>query len=1192
MAKLRVTNMFTNPGTPWTGGRIFVEVAPGWTDGINRFPGLIEGVYNPGTNEWNDLAGGPLYLPGADIGSSVEPPNVEISGYLETTISSVVRRVDFGQEGTPWRIQISASSAGVWDFNTNGVPPVIVTTPGLPAAQVTMADLRAEIAAQKNQVNGLAGLGNDGKVLPSQLPAPTPNVNTGTITGAISIPASNATAVPVVVNPESYPVAIGTSATVSVKDVSVKLEHLALNSWQLTRITTAGAATPVEAGTSFFPGVNDGGLTPRVTDLEKTRDKIVYPLKPASRLNAMLKRNMRAMGEFNVPQWLKGSSVAFVGTPKTEAVFSQAALDSFGDYNTVRFTAQIGSSAFSALSATITKAELNAAGILENDTIGSATAFSLRVAILKSSLVNLNSADIIAGNTAGSVQVWVSGRYGPNASNVYFALATELAWFNAGTTPVFNGVNNTTFNNAGTRTDDGTFVILTKNGMKLPATQGGQPLTALKIHVIPRPTAFGSPFSLEVCGVAVVAGVTIGTYTAYQNSDDAVLPLVVAADLDPALAAGLTSNAYTVNAATSDTLRVFGNSRNSGGWQMVNKAPVVLLGALGPYRVKNFSYSGENARDIAARIRANAAPFGTLGVQNSKTSIGLIMEFTNSDSMSQSDRTRYLSDMAGLVVQIKQLRALPVIATELGNTRSGNGSAAKELKVLANRLNVPFVNLVDDATKFFDGFQGYMGGVHEGTRTVWWMVDPLKRWMDTLERPEKSLKIFTKNPNFTMGSTADLLYEHGNYAARAQRFTEAPVGHYGLQAGAKEQGFDALNTIGTLATDKINDLYDELELGNPITFTADYVWLEVILPHSENSVLNLKLSDPTIVVSVRDFLSGAYETNTRYIGFKTTDDLSTLAINAVYTSSDNGVGAIPGNLTVAYIPTGPASGYVHMTPATASTTQNRSAGTLTKVSGSGPATINYSAAEQTGTQSWYDQAGKPEGNLIALTGSAGVWALDPKKHVAYDEVHILLFKSGGMTLSNISIEGIGSGGKIRTRKPALARPTGAELFAEPFMGDTTQLATWTKSSGAVVVAQPEELSATPPSTAALPTGAIGITRIPADEWIEKTINFVAADYVRTLQVDFWSRRYIPAWGGGAIAGSAIRRDTWDTSDVEIIVFRAGALQPASVKTYVSPAFGRRIAEFDIPTGDTQAIVRFRAVDKTLEGAKASAKLLA
>lgn len=144
MTKLAVTNMFNNPGVAWGGGRIAFKFDPAWTDGINRFTGLIEGIYSPGTNSWKDLGGGTLYVPGADIGLSVDPPNVEISGYL-MTVTGV--QVDFGNT-TVWRTRIVASAAGVWDFNTNGIPPVIVTSPGLPAVQVTMADVLTTIATQ------------------------------------------------------------------------------------------------------------------------------------------------------------------------------------------------------------------------------------------------------------------------------------------------------------------------------------------------------------------------------------------------------------------------------------------------------------------------------------------------------------------------------------------------------------------------------------------------------------------------------------------------------------------------------------------------------------------------------------------------------------------------------------------------------------------------------------------------------------------------------------------------------------------------------------------------------------------------------------------------------------------------------------------------------------------------------------
>ncbi len=147
MAMLQVVGMFRPPSASvgWASGKISFLVSEAWSDGVNRIAGRIDGVYNAIANEWRGLNGVDLlYVPGADVGSSAEPPFVTVTYELTDTAGKKYSHLDLG---APWIFQIKATAAGAWNFYSPHTPLVVVSNPApLPPTALTSADIGVTVA--------------------------------------------------------------------------------------------------------------------------------------------------------------------------------------------------------------------------------------------------------------------------------------------------------------------------------------------------------------------------------------------------------------------------------------------------------------------------------------------------------------------------------------------------------------------------------------------------------------------------------------------------------------------------------------------------------------------------------------------------------------------------------------------------------------------------------------------------------------------------------------------------------------------------------------------------------------------------------------------------------------------------------------------------------------------------------------
>lgn len=158
MGWLRVVGMVPpEPSTYWSEGTF--EAWPAdrskmdWADGARRAAFPITGTLaGGGTRFGSTREAGDVYVPGANIGDSIDPPVLEIIVRLRDGIMGEWK--EFRGVG-----KVVATAPGEWNINAPlGGVMTYVNTPGVPAGALTQADLGGSVARVEDLNNALGRL--------------------------------------------------------------------------------------------------------------------------------------------------------------------------------------------------------------------------------------------------------------------------------------------------------------------------------------------------------------------------------------------------------------------------------------------------------------------------------------------------------------------------------------------------------------------------------------------------------------------------------------------------------------------------------------------------------------------------------------------------------------------------------------------------------------------------------------------------------------------------------------------------------------------------------------------------------------------------------------------------------------------------------------------------------------------------
>jgi|GEM_PF-6169075 len=192
---------------------------------------------------------------------------------------------------------------------------------------------------------------------------------------------------------------------------------------------------------------------------------------------------------------------------------------------------------------------------------------------------------------------------------------------------------------------------------------------------------------------------------------------------------------------------------------------------------------------------------------------------------------------------------------------------------------------------------------------------------------------------------------------------------------------------------------------------------------------------------------------------------------------------------------------------------------------------------------------------VQLSGSKGVFTVpDNAQLTDYDRASFLLQKTAGVSLSNIYLSWAGGTTKpVQHPAPAPA-PKGSELLAQPLVGNTSQLSSWTVTGGISAQASPDNI---------LPTSTTGLVEVTPTAAISQTFTAPISDDPAEVVIRVWARNWKPFYS--QLASFSTSPITYETSDI------------GNLQVTLSGATGLSLSQYSDVVGLHWTEVEFRGV---------------
>jgi hypothetical protein len=950
----------------------------------------------------------------------------------------------------------------------------------------------------------------------------------------------------------------------------------------LARLAPGATGVNVPAGAELFIDSLDPTRNNRLALLERVADAR-DPLRPATWGNLVRDRVAVEAGVFSSNRFVLGTAAAPNTTHKTFREWNPAAEAKFNEPYAVRVEGQASSAAVFApqVAVTILASELPLLGIVPDDV--NPPTVSARIAISKI-MTNLDPLKIQNNAGAlGSSQIWIEARYGLNTeSTPNYSTVKSVYWVNGSAGALSAGAAYPGFNSTAVYNDDGDFIIYRRTGMKIRATLGGEPLSSIKIHVIPKPTLDTTLAAYSISGLALIAGSNIDQYAEYVNSEDFALH-VSESNLSDALLAqvrasrdGIVLEELTVRSVPS--VIVDGDSIYSGGHTLQFMNSVHLAAVYSQWLLRNQSVSGESIEGLRDRFERNLTALSNAGQGPTywDSSIVIIAGGSNDRSEILNEPLVFMDTLRIFAASVQARGMTAVLMPEVGrNTlqpqlvRDLMNRVALETGAIyydPNELVDAWWNQLDDPAYLTLSSSRFHSNQHFGWRKSWWLARALADFLNRFDPPERNLRLFEVRDGVDLTVSLDAALTDDAFDLRTA-FEEFEHGSIVIPP-ASEQYFDRLDIIGAFAqVTKRNKILDGL-IG-PIA-VKEFVLMKGTIPSNSQKTATLAVRVPVefSTVYVRSVLT-TFVDPARYLSVEM--DGTGMVLNSQYTFS---------NLAGTHVFKGVWNGFAQFRPLPDANASNvtLAAGTITRTSGTGPASVNFTKAFQGRSSAFYAARGRGLGTWVALTPVNGIVTLDPKKHLIRGNDLEVLFRhqtiDGGSISSLPSIIWSGRIHKMIRRGYTVPKPaTGLELLVQTRMGNALELGAWDVAPpGAAAIGQPEDVW--------LPDGFAGKSTLAVGGRIGKAVNFPASNKARTLRVSVLVRWWSPVWNAGAVAGAAANSAT--VNEARFWICAANGTDYSQVKSVAGPAWYVSSAEFVIPPGQVSITPSVLAGVKPLE----------
>ncbi|MGV2935225.1 SGNH/GDSL hydrolase family protein [Providencia sp. AGC89] len=560
-------------------------------------------------------------------------------------------------------------------------------------------------------------------------------------------------------------------------------------------------------------------------------------------------------------------------------------------------------------------------------------------------------------------------------------------------------------------------------------------------------------------------------------------------------------NVEIISLVNSDKIVVLGDSYTESMHTLKDKSYAANVSMLTDWRIEPCGVSGNDCIMMNQRVIDNTPTFGW-GIRDMGASHVMLMSQTN-DARKRSVSYKYWqNDLQRVIQSILAIGAKPIISTE--HPRIDSFGYASIFNAARN-AGADFFDIASNAHHFeFNTEPKLWSGTHPGTRTNSVIWNGVLNHLNHYPRPRTSIKLFRAR------NSADLLSQllYDNIAERAEIYKEITLGHSAIH-DKDAQYFDdvsALNAKDTSRT-RYNSEYGNIVKGQPL-HAVKYLLAEVVLPAFASDIQSLKVvidASSHELYAINRLTQPAF-TQTLYKTFISNE--SNVVIGDKYTDSVR-------EFTVV----GKVGDKIVCSP---NRDPKDSSGTLTKISGSGAASLSYTRVEQGFDPNYYshfdDKKGVWEKVQTELTGE------ELSKYMQGDKLSLLLVSSSTLTLSDIKFEYIGG-----DNKPVAVNrqhPIGS-----------TELLLNTKFDAALTGWEVTgDITAYRPDQGNPPLGISHVVAIGAGKSISQLFTVPGLSQGGLLQFRVWCRRKVPLFSSSSdFSTSSITSDSFDFRKLSLYV---------------------------------------------------------
>lgn len=614
--------------------------------------------------------------------------------------------------------------------------------------------------------------------------------------------------------------------------------------------------------------------------------------------------------------------------------------------------------------------------------------------------------------------------------------------------------------------------------------------------------------------------------------------------------------------ANSEKISVLGSSFGTGSFNMAGKNWVAKLSLFSDYQFENLSKDGFNYTQLLRYIRLGQITF------NGK--YALLCDNENS-SMDMNDRLRSIVNIAAY---LKSYGAIPIIATSYADMPY---ESALWLDY-SEKNNYMMWDAAQYCAPIRDARNGAWDSArHLGTRNSQMVTDAFMPHMIEMERPRMSMKVFRLRDGVSYDNLDNIMFFDN--VGRAEKYHELLLGVQAISDNTKVDDVQNAGLIG-IANEYRSLASSGLNFNTPVLISA-------VLPlYAENiSRLSISLTSTNDVkVYCMNRLIGPYPETGSYARFSVPSTISAPSQGAVYS-----VGGT--NYTVNAVVMGENDYYctIYCSPSLGSSI---SAGTMTKVSGSGDASIPFAIGEDSTLNESGVVTSDSVGHWEELTQSNGAFNLNQtqiKSCVEIDTLHFLVVPQSNETfLSNISVAYAGD-----MLKPASTRRyyklddtyrNDGELITESTFGVIgSATSEWKDDDENSVTSETDYENK-------YPTGCSSIIKVDDTNAINHTVPSSVIGDGGWYALEVWSRYFPPIYTDGS--GNQITPNSYDYETLNVRI--SNVLTPSNTNNYstlqdvVGTYWKRSIFKFSIFTSD-QLTIRVSAGVKGIEVCKVSLK---